>query len=105
MRGELQFALNPSSTHINAHKANRVGKMSKLKAPSLLTKIQAPRVVMDCLLKNCGELIRSVRAEAGPTLVKCDATTRQIIFEGPRRQKAMMIMYGKLDRRNIRFTE
>ena len=60
---------------------------------------------MDCLLKNCGELIRSVRAEAGPTLVKCDATTRQIIFEGPRRQKAMMIMYGKLDRRNIRFTE
>ena len=79
--------------------------MSKLAAPGLSTKIQAPRVVMDCLLNNCGELIKSVRAEAGPSLIKCDATTRQIIFQGPRRQKAMMIMYGKLDRRKIRFNE
>ena len=79
--------------------------MSKPKPPAQFTKIQAPRVVLDCLLNNSGELIKSVRDEAKHTAIKCDAIMRQIIFQGPRRQKAMMIMYGKLDRRNIRFTE
>ena len=72
-------------------------------APFTITKIQAQRKVMDCLLHNSGELIKSVRDEGKPTVIKCDAATREIIFQGPKRQNAMMIMYAKLNRRNIRF--
>ena len=94
-----------STLPLHTAKFKRVEKMAKPSPSVPFTKIQVPRVVMDCLLNNSGELIKSVRDEAKHTTIKCDAIIRQIIFQGPKRQKAMMIMYGKLDRRKIRFNE
>ena len=67
------------------------------------TKIYVPREVSEGLRFN--EIVRRTRAECKGTFIKYEHRTRQLVFGGSleKKQKAMILMYEKLERMDIRF--
>jgi len=71
------------------------------------TKISAPNVVMDQLFRRSSEILKSTRAECKNTFIKVDSKLQKLIIGGSqeKRQKAMMLLYEKLENKGIRFNE
>ena len=69
------------------------------------TKIAVPREVSEGLLLNEGKIVKKTRAECKDTFIKYEHRTRQLVFGGSleKKQKAMIIMYERLERMDIRY--
>ena len=70
------------------------------------SKIYVPRDVKDCLFKESSNVIRSTRAECKATFIKYEHNSRQLVFGGSlaKKQKAMRVMYEKLEKMGVGFT-
>ena len=69
------------------------------------SKIFVTREVKDCLFNESSKIIRSTRAECKGTFINYEHHTRQLVFGGSleKRQKAMILMYERLERMDIRY--
>ena len=69
------------------------------------SKVFVPRDVKDCLFTESSKIVRSTRAECKTTFIKYEHNSRQLVFGGSleRKQKAMILMYDKLDKMGVNF--
>ena len=69
------------------------------------SKIFVPREVRDCLFTESSKVIRSTRAECKATFIKYEHNSRQLVFGGSlqKKQKAMIVMYEKLEKMGVGF--
>ena len=69
------------------------------------TKIEVPSEVSEGLLFNEGKIVKRTRAECKGTFIKYEHNARQLVFGGSleKKQKAMILMYERLERMDIRF--
>ena len=66
---------------------------------------KVPREVSEGLLLNSRKMIRTIRAECKGTYIHYEHSARQLVFGGSleKKQKAMILMYERLERMDIRY--